>query len=140
VARYLAQYEARIESSTDANGKPYAVLGEHQQSEFVVQTRKGKSTGGQARLPACVMSFAYWNHDFLKQTHLLNSQDGEYIEVEVSPPVLEELQVQGQLQPAWRYHLVAGPLNLQLWYSEDYQWLGLSSVTEGGRTLRYELL
>jgi hypothetical protein len=54
--------------------------------------------------------------------------------------VLEELQVRGKPTPAWRYHLAAGPLRLELWYSEDYQWLGLASMTESGRILRYELL
>lgn len=125
----------QIESSTDANGKPFAVRGEQEGNGFAVQAKKGET-----RLPACVMSFAYWNHDFLKQTHLLNSQDGEYLEVEVSSPVLEELQVRGKPTPAWRYHLAAGPLRLELWYSEDYQWLGLASTTESGRVLRYELL
>lgn len=125
----------QIASTTDANGKPFRVRGEQEGNGFAVEAAKG-----EARLPACVMTFAYWNHDFLKQTHLLNSQDGEFLEVAVSPPVLEELQVRGKPTPAWRYHLAAGPLKLELWYSEDYQWLGLASTTESGRILRYELL
>jgi hypothetical protein len=125
----------QIASSTDANGEPFRVRGEQEGNGFAVEAQKGETW-----LPACVMSFAYWNHDFLKQTHLLNSQDGEYLEVAVSPPVLEELQVRGKPTPAWRYQLAAGPLRLELWYSEDYQWLGLASTTESGRILRYELL
>jgi hypothetical protein len=32
--------------------------------------------GAQQRLPACVMSFAYWNPRLLKQTNLINVQTG----------------------------------------------------------------
>lgn len=125
----------RIESSTDANGKPYSVTGERQEYHFAVQSNQGEAT-----LPPCVMSFAYWNPDFLQQTHLLNSQDGEYLAVDVSQPVYDPLPVRGETIDAWRYELSAGKLQMELWYSKDHQWLGLASQAEGGRTLRYELL
>ena len=126
---------ARIESRTDANGKPFAVSGERLEDAFVVQ-----GNAGQATLPPCVMSFAYWNPEFLKQTRLLNSQNGEYLDVQVSAPVTDELDIRGENRSVLRYDLVAGPLRMQLWYSEDHQWLGLQSEAEGGRTLRYVLL
>jgi len=40
-------------------------------------------TRGQANLPACVMTFAYWNPDLLGQSRLLNVQTGEYMDVQV---------------------------------------------------------
>jgi hypothetical protein len=126
---------SRIESSTDDNGKAFAVLGQQQPGSFVVQDNRG-----EASLPPCVMSFAYWNPGFLKQTQLLNSQNGEYVEVQVSAPETTELEVRGEMRKAMRYHLAAGPLKLQLWYSMDSEWLGLESETESGRILRYKLL
>lgn len=126
---------ASIESSTDANGKPFAVLGQRQPDTFIVQGHTG-----EAILPSCIMSFAYWNPVFLQQQQLLNSQDGKYLDVVVSPPEWEQLKVQGQMRSTYRYHLVAGKLKLDLWYSEEREWLGLQSETEGGRMLRYELL
>jgi hypothetical protein len=125
----------RIESSTDANGKPFSVLGQLQAGEFVVRGNEG-----EAILPDCVMSFAYWNPRFLEETRLLNSQNGEYMDVEISAPVLDELEIRGEFIRAYRYQLAANNLNLKLWYSEDHQWLGLESAAKGGRTLRYELL
>jgi len=86
------------------------------------------------------MSFAYWNPVFLKQKRLLNTQNGEYLDVEVSAPVTDTLNISGRQQNSFLFHLSAGPLQMKLWYSEDWQWLGLSSETENGRTLRYELL
>jgi len=124
----------QIESSTDANGQPFAVNGSRGNGAFTVSGEKG-----QAELPECIMTFAYWNPAFLKEDRLLNSQNGEFLEVNVSEPVREERMIQGQLRPSYRYKLVAKDLKLDLWYSEDDQWLGLESEARGGRTLRYEL-
>lgn len=124
-----------IDSSTDANGKDYAVTGKTSDLGFMLQGNKG-----EAVLPGCVMSFAYWNPQFLQASQLLNTQNGDYLEVAVSEPAMEKFLVQGQELLAQRYQLTAKKLELDLWYSEKGAWLGLESVYEGGRTLRYELL
>ena len=50
-------------------------------------------TGEQpAYLPECVMSFAYWNPDFLEQPRLLNPQTGEYVAVQVEEAGMDVLQ------------------------------------------------
>jgi len=125
----------RIESRTDSNGQPYQVRGELESGRFRVD-----GTAGEASLPECVMSFAYWNPALLQQGRLLNTQNGEYLDVEVSPPVPEQLKVRGEQLSAYRYRLQAGDLQLDLWYSANNEWLALESEVEGGRTLRYELL
>jgi hypothetical protein len=125
---------AGIESTTDANGKPFSVSGALDDRGFRVS-----GSEGEAVLPPCVMTFAYWNPDFLQQPRLLNTQNGEYVEIEVQPPERVELQVRGSVQPAQRYLLKAGELELNLWYSLDREWLALESITDG-RRLRYELL
>lgn len=126
---------AEIETSTKVNGKKLAVKGSRGDGYFEVS-----GTGDTARLPECVMSFAYWNPQFLNQKKLLNSQDGRYIDVDVSGPVDDQLTVRGETQPAQRYRLVADKIDMQLWYSLDNVWLALESKTGGGRTLQYELL
>lgn len=125
----------RLESHTDANGRVYHVKGELGEDQFVL------STGAEeAQLPACVMTFAYWNPAFLKQERLLNAQNGEFVDVTVSPPQPDRLLVRGDERPALRYRLTAGDLDIDLWYSEDDQWLALETEARGGRRLRYELL
>lgn len=126
---------ASIESSTDANGKDYRVEGALQPGGFVVS-----GSGGETRLPECVMSFAYWNPEFLQQERLLNSQNGKWLDVTVSDPVPDELEVRGALREASRYRLEAGELCIDLWYSPQGDWLALETRTDGGRVLRYELL
>ena len=124
-----------ISSETDANGEPYEVKGHLREGEFQVA-----GSNGEAVLPECVMSFAYWNPSFLQQPSLLNTQNGEFQAVQISPPVFEELEVRGEQRPSYRYRLAAGALNLDLWYSTDSEWLALESEVKGGRKLRYELM
>jgi len=125
----------RIESSTDANGKAYSVLGEKQSDVFVVTGSKD-----QRVLNECVMSFAYWNPMFLNADKLLNTQNGDYMDVAVSDPVNEEIQLNGINVAAQKYSLKAKKLDLELWYSTSGEWLGLQTQYENGRTLRYELI
>ena len=124
-----------IESRTDDNGRALAVDGWREPGRFRVN-----GSAGEATLPECVMSFAYWNPAFLEQPRLLNSQDGEFLDVEVAPPVAESLAVRGEQRAAYRYRLAAGELRLDLWYSTDREWLALESEVRGGRRLRYELM
>lgn len=123
-----------IESETDANGKPYRVNGVPHAAGLKVS-----GSAGEAVLPGCVMTFAYWNPDFLQQPRLLNTQNGEYVEIDVQPPEAVELEVRGLVQPAQRYRLKAGELEIDLWYSQEREWLALETFTDG-RSLRYELL
>ena len=122
-----------IRSKTDANGRDYFVEGSREAMGFRVQ-----NTEGSLALPECVMSFAYWNPDFLEQSRLLNTQDGTFLDVEITPPVPDQKIVHGQPVTAYRYSLDAGDFNVDLWYSANEEWLALESAVQGGRTLRYE--
>jgi len=124
-----------IESRTDANGEPYQVSGKLEGDSFILE-----GAGGQVELPPCNMSFAYWNPAFLQQDRLINTQNGEVLEVEVSEPERVEIEVRGVLQPALRYQLEAGDMSIDLWYSEDHEWLALETAARGGKRLRYQLL
>ena len=84
------------------------------------------------------MSFAYWNPSFLEQQKLLNTQDGRYLDVVVSAPVRDDLEVRGEWVTSYRYRLEAEDMRLDLWYSDEQEWLALSTITENGAKLRYE--
>ncbi|NNL95324.1 MAG: hypothetical protein HKO64_06840 [Xanthomonadales bacterium] len=124
-----------IDAKTNANGDRYRVEGEQVAQGFLLRAGSGREL-----LPACVMTFAYWNPDFLDSTQLLNSQNGELVEVSFSEPEQEELMVRGDLRTAFKYQLQAGDMNIRLWYSETNEWLALESDARGGRVLRYELM
>lgn len=125
---------ARIEAVTDANGKNYRVYGNLANDEFEVDNGREKTA-----LPGCVMSFAYWNPQFLQQTRLLNAQNGEYLDVSVRDLGADTIAVRGTEQPARRYRLEAKGFQIELWYSPQREWLALDSITENGKRLRYRL-
>lgn len=123
-----------FDASTNANGKRIEVSGERSGAGFLVEDGQNLT-----QLPECVMTFAYWNPEFLDQPRLMNSQTGEYVDVQVERVGDEMLDVRGQPTPATRYKLKADKVDLTLWYSRDDEWLALESVATGGHIIRYEL-
>ena len=87
----------------------------------------------------CVLTFAYWNPAMLKQTRLLNSQDGEHVKVKITDAGADPIVVRGVRTPARRYELRSEKLSIDLWYSPDNEWLALESMTERGQKLIYKL-
>jgi hypothetical protein len=122
-----------IDARTRINGKSLAVRGERRDDRFVVSTDDEREV-----LDGCVMSFAYWNPEFLDQDRLLNAQNGEYVPVTIEPQSRERLEIGGRQVEAIRYSLDAGDMAMRLWYTPDREWLALESTTKGGRLLRYE--
>lgn len=123
-----------IEAETNSNGKETAVNGRQTSSGFAVRTADDVNT-----LPECVMTFAYWNPDFLTQEKLLNPQTGEYLDVEVEQRAEERLQIAGREVLAVPYDIRARGMEITVWYSADKEWLALESVAKGDRIIRYEL-
>lgn len=124
----------QIEASTQDNGEALAVRGEQVGKRFVVTGARG-----QATLPACVMTFAYWNPDLLGQSGLLNVQTGEYLDVQVRTLGEETIAARGGVQRALHYALETRDFRIDLWYSPSREWLALESRTDGGRTIRYQI-
>jgi hypothetical protein len=125
---------ARLSSKTDDNGKKHHVDVQRRDHETVVQTERGTQ-----RLDQCVLTFAYWNPAMLQQTRLLNSQDGEYIDVKITAAGSDSILVRGVQTPARRFELRSKKLSIDLWYSQQDEWLALESKTERGQKLIYKL-
>lgn len=132
--RWLDDCLVEIDARTNANGDRIEVSGEQTNSGFLVATGASPT-----ELPECVMTFAYWNPDFLDQSRLLNPQTGEFVDVSVEKIGDEILDVRGQPTAATRFRLTAYEIDLTLWYSPDNEWLALESVAKGGHIIRYEL-
>lgn len=124
----------RLEARTDDNGTVSSLEGQRGADGFVVAAQ-----GKRDQLPACVQSFAYWDPSILSATRLLNAQTGEYVAVQTTRLGPQQLSVRGQRVAAQAWRIRARNMQIDLWYSEDNQWLALQSSTEGGRLLRYEL-
>ena len=121
-------------ASTNANGKKIEVSGSKVDESFQIDNGATPS-----ELPECIMSFAYWNSDFLSQRRLLNQQTGEYVDVEVQEIGSESLEVRGEAVTATRFQLTSPNARLTLWYSTEDEWLALESIAKNGQIIRYEL-
>ena len=125
---------SKLSSTTDDNGDKHRVDVQRRDGETVVQTLDGTQRLGQ-----CVLTFAYWNPAMLQQTELLNSQDGEHVKVKITDAGADAIVVRGVKTPARRYELRSEKLSIDLWYSEQQEWLALESKTERGQKLIYRL-
>jgi hypothetical protein len=123
-----------LESSSDDDGTAYAVHGQGDEHAFDVDAPKGRYS-----VTGCAMSFAYWNPVMLQQTHLINPETGENVAVTITRVGGESIQVHGAPVSAQHYHLHSDKLEIDLWYSEQGEWLALESPQEKGRRLRYVL-
>ena len=95
------------------------------------------------------MTFAYWNPKILKQTRLLNPQNGDYLYTTFRLIGNEKIDFNGEKKNAKHYHLLAyeaesmsdkPKLNIQLWYDNNNDWLALKSITPEGYTINYKLI
>ena len=128
-----------LESHTLENKVETNIKAKLSGQEFTVEDGKVKQ-----KLPACTMTFAYWNPKILQQSKLLNPQNGEWLETKFTNLGTETIDVKNKKVEASHYKL-DGSLNgknklkIELWYSENNEWLALKSITPEGYTINYKL-
>ena len=126
-----------ISSKTDDDGELYEVSGHIGTDRFLVTTNN-KTT----ELPSCVMTFAYGNPKILDQKKLMNSQNGEYLDVDIQFLREENHMVRGKdiLTELWQIEARGddGDLLVHLWYDENMNWVSLKSQTPIG-DMQYNL-
>ena len=126
-----------ISSKTDDDGDLYEVSGYIGTDRFLVTTNN-KTT----ELPSCVMTFAYGNPKILDQKKLMNSQNGEYLDVDIQFLRQENHMVKGKeiLTDLWQIEAKGddGDLLVHLWYDKNMNWVSLKSQTPIG-DMQYKL-
>ena len=123
-----------ISSNTDDDGDMYDVSGYMEAIQFMVTTNNKTS-----ELPFCVMTFAYGNPKILDQKKLMNSQNGEYLDVDIQFLRQENHMVKGKeiLTDLWQIEAKGddGDLLVHLWYDKNMNWVSLKSQTPIGDML-----
>ena len=115
-----------ISSETTTNSKRIEMLGERLGDKFLVRGNRNDDHEID-----CLMPFAYWSPNLLDQNLLLNGQTGALVDIRVS---------RGEtLERGGNYLLLGENLEIELFYSEEGQWVGLQSKLPFGRTLKYSL-
>jgi len=132
IERWNGECLESISSVTDENGELYRVDGNARDDGFRVT-----GSAGEAVLPDCISTFAYWDRSFLQHRNLLNSQTGEYIDVRVAYLGEGSISAGDTTRPAHQYRIETDDVELELWYSQEGHWLALQSTVDGGRLLRY---
>lgn len=128
-----------LESHTLENKVETNIKAKLSGQEFIVEDGKVKQN-----LPACTMTFAYWNPKIIQQTKLLNPQNGEWLDTKFTNLGNETVEVKNKKVEANHYKL-DGSLNgksklkIELWYSANNEWLSLKSITPEGYTINYKL-
>lgn len=121
-----------IRATTDDNGKRYRVQGSALGNGFRVEHQDGVE-----QADGCLMTFAYWDPDFLSQKRLLNAQTGDIEGVSVRQKGRDDVAIGSRKVSATRYALRTDKLTIDLWYNDALGWVGLSSDTGKGRRLIY---
>ena len=130
---------SKLSAQTQENKVKTLVDGQLQAQQFEINVNNKPLS-----LPACVMTFAYWNPNLRKQSKLLNPQNAEYLDVSVTSQGSSTLKVRGQNTPTQVYLLKGRfegkeKLNIRLWYDEQDTWVGLESTTPEGYIINYKL-
>jgi hypothetical protein len=124
----------KLESKTDDNGDEQFVKLKRNNRQSIIETAQT-----QVNSDDCIRSFAYWNLSHLEASPLLNSQTGELMDIRLRELGKESLQQHQSTVDAIRYQLTGKNILIDLWYTQDGQWLALQSTTENGSLIRYQL-
>lgn len=132
--RWQGDCLAELDARTDANGKVSTVKAQLDGQSLLVT-----SPAGIAPLPACSMTFAYWNPAMRRQTQLLNPQTGRGVAVQLVPVGTGMVEVRGTPVAAEHWRLTGDESPIELWYAPGSgDWLALDA-TVNGRRLSYRL-
>ena len=88
-------------------------------------------------LTGCIRSYAYWDLERLRTSHLLNTQTGEYQKVAITDLGTKPLQIGSRKLIADSYQLETEQGDITLWYGKNREWLGLQTRVRGDRVLTY---
>ncbi len=136
--RWRGNCLARLTARTDDNGEHSEVAAE-QQGERVTVSSTAATVRGRDSADGCLMTYAYWNADILRQTRLLNTQTGKIETVNIAALGEDKITVRGVPVAAQRYRIGGGKYAIELWYGADKAWLALQTTLDSGRKLRYQL-
>lgn len=131
---------SQLTAHTEENKEITDVKGAIQNNQFVLE-----KNGSAQTLPGCIMTFAYWNPEILKQSRLLNPQNAEYLDVTVTDEGSKTIEVKGQTTLTHQYRLNGrlkgkDKLKITLWYDQQQQWVALESITPEGYKIKYKLI
>jgi len=124
-----------LSASTDDDGKPASVRLVKNGDANEITTNAGSQSE-----PGCLMTYAYWNPAMRERKRLLNPQTGKVDTVKVERVASGHVTVGGKDIAATDWRITGGDSPVDVWISEQGEWVGLDSmVSDGRRKLTYRL-
>ncbi len=124
-----------LASSTDDDGKPASVKLAKAGDANEITTNAGTKSE-----PGCLMTYAYWNPAMREQKRLLNPQTGKVDSVKVERMGGGNVAVGGRDVAAIDWRITGGESPIDIWISEQGDWVGLDSMVSNGKhKLTYRL-
>jgi hypothetical protein len=119
---------AGLVSSTDDDGKSANVKLVKNGDVDEITTNAGKKTES-----GCLMTYAYWNPAMREQKRLLNPQTGKVDAVTVARVADGHVTVDGKDIAATDWRITGGESPVDVWISEQGDWVGLDSTVSNGK-------
>jgi hypothetical protein len=136
---WLGRELVSFDSSTDDDGKPYAVRASRENGHLQVE-RMVPGARGPIRdsLPANLLPSTHWNVDQASQGFLLNAQKGTRERITVIAAGRESVRTLSGVIAATRYHY-EGDVRMDQWFDDRGRWVRSRFVVFDGSTIDYVL-
>ena len=119
---------AALTAGTDDDGKLASVKLVKNGDVDEIATNAGKKTES-----GCLMTYAYWNPAMREQKRLLNPQTGKVDAVTVARVADGRVTVDGKDVAATDWRIIGGESPVDVWISEQGDWVGLDSMVGNGK-------
>ena len=115
-----------MESRTDNNGTiEFANITRNEQGQLI--SNSSKYSG---KLEKAQLTTSYFNPNFIRQSHVISTQDGRELEIEAYEVGLSTLNAASRTVEARRFRLV-GDLPLDIWYTPKGEWIRSAFLPAG---------
>lgn len=122
----------QVDTLTKKNKEELSIKSKRQPSGLLIS-----SPAGEQLLDGCVRSYAYWDPNLLSADKLLNTQTGEYQTAHRAYLGEVNFEADAKALKAHHYRLTVSDKQIDLWYSDNKDWLALETTVKGGRNLAY---
>lgn len=124
-----------LASETEDNGKKLSVRIRRAASHFEVE-RNVRAESLRALLPLHLMPSSHWNVRQVRQTALVNTQDGTEARIQVSILGRETIATRNARIDATRYRYT-GDIRMDQWFDDSGRWVKMSFAASDGSTVEY---
>ena len=114
-----------LDTTTDDNGDTLFV-----RAQATPEGLRVESPSGSFVAPPGILPTSYWHPETARQQQLLDTQNGEVVDMTVRPLGSDPVLVDGVSVAARKYD-VSGDLDLAVWYTPDGAWAKLQFAARG---------